>query len=236
MEETFNNTYNLVKTKLDDNTKWMEDSNTANILTFAIVIYAVLFVGKISPNLTLSFKHPLVKLLAFLTVAYISSKNTSLALVATIAIIIIMMTNLKNTNEFFTLQSPMELDIYYKYPYINPTVQQIEERRMHPNYSSGDVIDSINFNNTDFRQNKVNKVKQNQPSEQQTISYKEMIEEEGKQILNNVLLEASLTHENELHNQTLEFVGGCEKPTQSKKVKFIDGNLENDSNFANAEL
>jgi hypothetical protein len=98
----FNESVNVIKTNLDKNTEWLEDKTIANLITLGFVIYAALFVGKFWSGGMNLFKHPLVKILSFLAVAYLSGKNVALAFVATIAIVMIMMTNLKNTNEFLT--------------------------------------------------------------------------------------------------------------------------------------
>jgi hypothetical protein len=96
----FENTMGSVKTNLDNNTMWMQDQTIVNIIVLAIVIYSALFVGKIWPKGMNLFKNPLIKIITFLAIAYISTRNITLAFVATIAIIAVMMTNLKNTQEF----------------------------------------------------------------------------------------------------------------------------------------
>jgi hypothetical protein len=98
----FNGTVDSLRGNLDKNTEWLENSTVANLVTLGLVVYAALFVGKIFPRGMNLFKHPLVKILSFLAVAYLARRNVALAFVATIAIVIIMMTNLKNTNEFLT--------------------------------------------------------------------------------------------------------------------------------------
>lgn len=98
----FNGTVDALRGNLDKNTEWLENSTVANLVTLGLVVYAALFVGKIFPKGMNLFKHPLVKILSFLAVAYLARKNVALAFVATIAIVTIMMTNLKNTNEFLT--------------------------------------------------------------------------------------------------------------------------------------
>jgi hypothetical protein len=100
-EKYINNTVHSITGNLDQHTEWLNNETIANLLTVGIVIYAALFVGKLCVNETLIFKNHLVKILAMLAVAYIAKRNVSLAFVCTIAIIAIMMTNLKNTNEFY---------------------------------------------------------------------------------------------------------------------------------------
>jgi hypothetical protein len=105
----FNSSVNSLKGTLDKNTDWLENSSVTNLITFGLVIYAALFAGKVWPNGMNLFKHPLVKILSFLAIAYLAQKNVALAFVATIAIVVIMMTNLKNTKEFLT-QVPSRLN------------------------------------------------------------------------------------------------------------------------------
>jgi hypothetical protein len=105
-----NTTVDSVKGNLDQSFGWLNDSNTTNLVVLGLVVYAALFVGKIWPKGMDLFKHPLVKIVAFLLVAYLASKNVALALVATIAIVTIMMTNLKNTKEFLTVVPARRLD------------------------------------------------------------------------------------------------------------------------------
>ena len=60
---------------MDKNTTWLDDSNIVNLLTLGFVIYAALFVGKLWPKGMDLFKHPLVKILSFLAVAYLAKRN-----------------------------------------------------------------------------------------------------------------------------------------------------------------
>lgn len=94
------NTVNSVRSNLDSSTQWMEDQTIVNLITLALVVYSAMFVGKVWPRGMELFKHPLVKILVFLGVAYVSTRNVALAFVAMIAVFAIMMTNLKNTKEF----------------------------------------------------------------------------------------------------------------------------------------
>jgi hypothetical protein len=99
----FDSSVSSLTQSLDKNTEWLDNSTIANLITLGLVIYAALFVGKLWPKGMDLFKHPLVKIMSFLAVAYLARKNTALAFVATIAIVTIMMTNLKNTKEFLTV-------------------------------------------------------------------------------------------------------------------------------------
>jgi hypothetical protein len=108
--EFLNTTVNSLKGNLDKNMNWLDDKSTTNLILLGLVVYTALFVGKVWPKGTDLFKHPLVKIIAFLFVAYLGTKNISLALVATIAIVVIMMTNLKNTKEFLTVVPTQRLD------------------------------------------------------------------------------------------------------------------------------
>lgn len=100
--EYLNTTVNTVTSNLDETMGWLNDPTITNVILLGLIVYSALFIGKVWPKGMDFFKHPVVKIIAFALIAYISTKNVGLALVATIVVISIMMTNLKNTKEFLT--------------------------------------------------------------------------------------------------------------------------------------
>lgn len=114
--EYLSSTVDTVTDSLDKNMGWLNDKTITNVVLLGLVVYTAFFIGKVWTKGMDMFKHPLVKVISFLLIAYIATKNTALALVATITVIVIMMTNLKNTNEFLTYVSPHKLttddDVY----------------------------------------------------------------------------------------------------------------------------
>jgi hypothetical protein len=114
--EYLSSTVDTVTGSLDKNMGWLNDKTITNVAILGLIVYGAFFVGKVWPKGMDMFKHPLVKVVSFMLIAYIATKNPALALVAAIAFIIIMMTNLKNTNEFLTSVSPTKLttddDVY----------------------------------------------------------------------------------------------------------------------------
>jgi hypothetical protein len=114
--EYLSSTVDTVTGSLDKNMGWLNDKTITNVAILGLIVYASFFIGKIWPKGMDMFKHPLVKVVSFMLVAYIATKNPALALVAAIALITIMMTNLKNTKEFLTSVSPNKLttddDVY----------------------------------------------------------------------------------------------------------------------------
>lgn len=101
--EYLSSTVDTVTNTLDQNMGWLNNPSITNIAILGLVIYSAFFVGKLWPKGMDLFKHPLVKLILFGLIAFIATKNIALATVATIALVTIMMTNLKNTNEFLTI-------------------------------------------------------------------------------------------------------------------------------------
>lgn len=101
--EYLSSTIDTVTGTLDENMGWLNDNTLTNVIVLGLIIYAAFFVGKIWPNGLSLFKNPFVKVISFILIAFIATKNIALATVATIALITIMMTNLKNTKEFLTV-------------------------------------------------------------------------------------------------------------------------------------
>jgi hypothetical protein len=88
--DIIDDTRKYITVTIDDNTKWLDNSTVATLLTLGLVVYAAMFVGKVYPPGVEFFKNPLVKIVAFLVILYLSSRNIGLALVVMIAIFSIM--------------------------------------------------------------------------------------------------------------------------------------------------
>jgi hypothetical protein len=108
--EYLSSTVDTVHGTLDKSMEWLNNKTVTNVVLLVLVIYSAFFVGKVWPKGMDLFKHPLVKVALFLVVAFVGSKNPSLAIAATIAIVTIMMTNLKETKEFLTVVGSEKLD------------------------------------------------------------------------------------------------------------------------------
>jgi len=92
-----------VTQSLDNNMRWLgNDNDMVKLLVVLVAVYAVFFVGKIFPIAMNITRSPFVKLALFIAIALVARHNVPLAFVLTIAIVSVMMTNLKNTNEFMT--------------------------------------------------------------------------------------------------------------------------------------
>lgn len=88
--DIIDDTRKYITLTIDDNTKWLDNSIIATLLTLGLVIYSAMFVGKVYPSGVNFFKNPLVKIIAFLIILYLSTRNIGLALVAMIAVFSIM--------------------------------------------------------------------------------------------------------------------------------------------------
>jgi hypothetical protein len=89
---------------LDKQTQWLNNSNIVNLIIGCLVVYATLFSGKLWSNGMTMMKHPIVKIIFLIAIVFISKKNVSLAIIMSVVFVIIMMTNLKKTNEFMTYE------------------------------------------------------------------------------------------------------------------------------------
>lgn len=97
-----NTKINSMSDVLDKQTPWLNDNNIVNIIIGCLIIYAALFTGKLWKNGMTMMKHPMLKIILLIAIVFLSKKNVSLAIIMAIVFVVIMMTNLKNTNEFMT--------------------------------------------------------------------------------------------------------------------------------------
>ena len=102
LNSNLNRSIDTMTSSLDNSTKWAENGEIVNLVILGLVIYIAFFVGKVYPKGIELLKHPIIKIVAVLYVSHLAQKNVTLALVATVALFTIMLTNYKNTQEFLT--------------------------------------------------------------------------------------------------------------------------------------
>ena len=107
-----NNKIGSLTEKLDKQMPWLNNNNMVNIIIFGLIIYSTLFVGKLWDKGMEILKHPIVKIILLMLIVYLSKKNVSLAIISAVVFVVILMTNLKNTNEFLTVNQEDESNDY----------------------------------------------------------------------------------------------------------------------------
>jgi hypothetical protein len=88
--EFINDTTRYTSNVLDKGTQWLDNTAIVSILILALLVYAVFFAQRSYPPAVRFFEHPLVKILSFLFIIYISYRNVGLALAMLIALFAIL--------------------------------------------------------------------------------------------------------------------------------------------------
>ena len=108
MENLIKDTTKYITVTVDNNTKWLDNYVVSTLLTLGLAIYAAMFSDKICGSSANFFNNPYVKIVAFLIIIYLSTRNIVLAFIAMIALFSILikasMCDLQNKkkNEHFT--------------------------------------------------------------------------------------------------------------------------------------